>query len=137
MRIPNGHAIVSLVGRQAYDPSPLDSCAWELQDLAGGVAPADPAGEERVLRQVVSKITSLLGQGIGVVVHCQMGIGRTGIAIGSVLVAGGHDPSGVATWLDAIQRQRGAKGWPESPWQRDMLGFFAAGSSRLLCGPGR
>lgn len=119
--------IVSLIGPCSYDPAPLESRAHKLQDLVGGAVPDDAAAEEREVRQAVTAITSALEQGRGVAVHCRMGVGRTGLVIGSVLVAAGHDPAAVISWLDAVQRRRGVKGWPESPWQADLLTSFSHG----------
>jgi hypothetical protein len=119
--------IVSLVGPCSYDATPLESRAHKLQDLVGGAVPDDAAAEEREVRQAVATITSLLERGHGVAVHCRMGVGRTGLVIGSVLVTVGHDPVAVTSWLDAVQRKRGVKGWPESPWQADLLTSFSHG----------
>jgi hypothetical protein len=116
--------IVSLTGPASYDPAPLRSHAHTLQDLYGRGAPDDPGAEEDEVRQAVATVTALLGEGRSVVVHCGAGIGRTGLVIGSVLVSAGHDPVAVTSWLAAVQRARGAKGWPESPWQGEVLSSF-------------
>jgi len=119
--------IVSLIGPASYDPSPLSSYAFSLQDLARGAAPEDSATEEIEVRRTVTAIRSLLADGHNVTVHCRAGIGRTGLVIGAVLVRDGHDPATVTAWIDEVQRARGAKGWPESPWQADALASFEAG----------
>jgi hypothetical protein len=116
--------IVSLTGPATYDPAPLRSHAHTLQDLYGRTAPDDAGAEEREVRRAVATVTSLLDEGHGVVVHCGAGIGRTGLVIGSVLVSSGHDPGSVTSWLAEVQRARGAKGWPESPWQGEVLASF-------------
>jgi hypothetical protein len=116
--------IVSLTGPVSYDPAPLRSHAHTLQDLYGRGAPDDPAAEEDEVRRAVATVTALLGESRSVVVHCGAGIGRTGLVIGSVLVSAGHDPGPVTSWLAAVQRARGAKGWPESPWQGEVLSSF-------------
>jgi len=116
--------IVSLAGPVGYDPSPLSSRAFTLQDLAHGSAPADSATEEAAVRRAVTGVSSLLAEGHGVAVHCRMGIGRTGLVIGAVLVSEGHDAASVTAWLDEVQRARGVKGWPESPWQAGLLASF-------------
>ena len=116
--------IVSLAGPVSYDPSPLSSCTFTLQDLARGTVPTESAAEEAAVRRAVTCVSSLLAEGHGVAVHCRMGIGRTGLVIGAVLVSDGHDPAGVTAWLDEVQRARGVKGWPESPWQADLLASF-------------
>ena len=59
--------------------------------------------------------------GEGVVVHCHGGRGRTGSVIGSALVLLGHDPDTVIDWLYRVQRTRGRRGWPEQPWQAEVV----------------
>jgi len=117
--------IVSLAGPVSYDPSPLSTRTFTLQDLVRGAVPAQSAAEEAEVRRAVSGVSSLLAEGHNVAVHCRMGVGRTGLVIGAVLVSGGHDPASVAAWLDEVQRARGVKGWPESSWQADLLASFA------------
>jgi len=118
--------IVSLAGPASYDPSPLSSRVFTLQDLARGAVPEDSAAEEAEVRRAVSAISSLLAEGHNVAVHCRLGAGRTGLVIGAVLVSEGHDPDRVTAWLAEVQRARGirGKGWPESPWQADLLASF-------------
>lgn len=116
--------IVSLVGPATYDPSPLASHAFTLRDLVGGAAPEDSAAEEAEVRRAVAAIRSLLADGRNVAVHCRAGIGRTGLVIGAVLVSEGHDPATVTAWVNAVQQARGSRGWPESPWQSDLLTSF-------------
>jgi hypothetical protein len=120
--------IVSLAGPVSYDPSPLTSCVFTLQDLARDRMPADSAAEEAAVRQAVAGVSALLADGRHVAVHCRMGVGRTGLVIGAVLASQGCDPAAVTAWLDEIQRARGVRGWPESPWQASMLAAFGAAS---------
>jgi Polymorphic toxin system, DSP-PTPase phosphatase len=114
-------AVVSLVGPQTYDADPLQVYAFDLHDLYGGLLPADPEHEEAELRRAAACALALVRDGVGVVVHCRAGIGRTGTVIGAVLVALGHPKEQVAAWLDVVQKRRGAAGWPESAWQADQL----------------
>jgi Tyrosine phosphatase family len=116
--------IVSLIGPPSYDPSPLSSYAFTLQDLARGATPEDSAAEEIEVRRAVTAVRSLLADGRSVAVHCRAGIGRTGLVIGAVLVSAGHDPTAVTAWVDQVQRARGASGWPESPWQAALLASY-------------
>ncbi len=113
--------IVSLIGPASYDPSPLAAYAFTLQDLARGAVPDDRDSEEAEVRAAVTAIRALLADGRNVAVHCRAGIGRTGLVIGAILVGDGHDPEAVTAWLDEVQRARGSRGWPESPWQADLL----------------
>jgi hypothetical protein len=117
-------AIVSLAGPGDYDSTPLTPYAFDLADLVHGAAPVDSETQAAEVRRAVTTASGLLADGHGVAVHCCMGIGRTGLVIGSVLVAAGHDPVAVAGWLDEVQRARGAPGWPESPWQYDVLATY-------------
>jgi hypothetical protein len=105
---------------------PLSSRVFTLQDLARGAVPEDSAAEEAEVRRAVSAISSLLAEGHNVAVHCRLGAGRTGLVIGAVLVSEGHDPDRVTAWLAEVQRARGirGRGWPESPWQADLLTSF-------------
>lgn len=114
-------AIVSLVGPQPYDASPLQALSFDLQDLYGERDPADLNKETAELHRAAATVLGLLRQGTGVVVHCRAGIGRTGTVIGAVQVALGHDRDEVTAWLDRVQRRRGAPGWPEARWQTDNL----------------
>ena len=47
--------------------------------------------------------------------------GRTGTVIGAALVMLGHDPETVVDWLHRVQRTRGKRGWPEQPWQEQVV----------------
>lgn len=113
--------IVSLVGEPPYDPAPLTAHAFELHDLVGGGVPTDPDREGAELHRAAVLVRALARRDVGVAVHCGAGIGRTGAVIGSVLVAEGIPAARVTTWLDEVQRRRGAPGWPESRWHEQHL----------------
>jgi len=120
--------VVCLTGDDAgYDPSPLRCTAVKLQDLSGGKLPDDPDVELIKVRRAVDAVTASLGLSEGVLVHCGGGTGRSGTVVGAALVALDDDPGDVAAWLDRVHRGRGRRGWPESPWQRDVLDLFAVG----------
>lgn len=120
-------AIVSLIGPQRYDAGSMTTYASSLHDLYGGLEPADPDTERAELTAAARQVARQVSDGVGVAVHCAAGIGRTGTVIGAVLVSLGHPAAEVATWLDAVQRARGAPGWPESPWQLAGLDVLVAG----------
>jgi hypothetical protein len=108
-----------------YDAAPLTVVGVALEDLYGGRSPADAVAERDAVRRAVLTVRSLLDRGDGVVVHCAGGTGRTGTVVGGALVAAGEPVGDVARWLDTVHRARGRHGWPESPWQRDVLTDFA------------
>jgi hypothetical protein len=122
-------AIVALHGRPRYDPTPLRVAAhFALEDLYGRRSPTDPAGELAAVAAAATAVRALLDEGTGVLVHCIGGTGRTGTVIGAVLVSLGRSPDEVAAWLHDVHTRRGARGWPESPWQRTALTALACGS---------
>ena len=73
-------------------PAPLSADAFDLHDLAGGADPIDSKAEAEEVRRAVVAVGELLADGHSVAVHCRVGVGRTGLVIGSILVASGHDP---------------------------------------------
>ncbi|WP_052460633.1 protein-tyrosine phosphatase family protein [Microbacterium gorillae] len=114
--------IVCLLDEVGDDPAPLRMHHHPLTDLVGGRLPANPAAEAASIAEAASLVRTLRRAGRSVVVHCGLGNGRTGTVIGAVLVAEGTDAPAVIRWLDAVQRRRGiASGWPESPWQSELL----------------
>ncbi len=107
-----------------YDCAPLAGSAVRLTDLYGGAFPRDPADELDRLRVGVTMVRDLRKAGDGVIVHCAGGTGRTGTVVGAVLVSEGLPIEDTVSWLDVLHRRRGKSGWPESPWQAQILQEF-------------
>lgn len=104
-----------------YDPSPIELLhAVGLEDLYGGISPTNSDGEGERVVEAVDRIVGVLRLGDGVIVHCTGGTGRTGAVIGGVLRRFGHSASEVRSYLDRLNRRRGA-GWPESCWAGSLL----------------
>lgn len=109
----------------AYNPHPLNRLhTSELEDLVHAAAPADPARELRLIQEATAAVVGALTRGEGVVVHCMGGRGRTGTVLGAVLVELGLPYAQVIAYLDEVHKLRGTSGWPESPWQADVLRRF-------------
>ena len=104
-----------------YDPTPLQSHPSRLSDLIARRQPKDPERDEARIRVAAAQTAEWWSAGEGVVVHCHGGRGRTGSVIGSALVLLGHDPHTVIDWLHRVQRTRGRRGWPEQPWQAEVV----------------
>jgi len=112
--------------RVFYEPAPLGVLgSFPLEDLVHGGAPADAARELEMIRQATKLVVARLEAGEGVVVHCVGGRGRTGTVLGCALVALGHAPDDVVTYLDHVHAVRGSAGWPESPWQAGVVRAIA------------
>jgi len=108
-----------------YDPTPLALLhAVELQDLWTGKAPTSPDREKQLINEAVGKILRKLCAKDGVVVHCYGGRGRTGTVLGRVLHSLGFPSHEIVTYLDELHKRRGKSGWPESPWQKDVVTHF-------------
>jgi protein-tyrosine phosphatase len=113
--------------RPNYDPSPLKPLfSVNMQDLFNGRHPRDPQAEEVLILQVVSTTLDKIKQGEGVIVHCAGGTGRTGTIHGCCLVGLGYPADRVIRYLDRLNKARGKSGWPESPWQAEMVSKFAS-----------
>lgn len=114
--------VVCLTHEEApYDPAPLTVGAFALQDLFARATPSDPERERAVVLAAAAEVVDRLEAGQGVAVHCHAGRGRTGAVIGVALVRMGHEPDSVVDWLHRAQRTRGKRGWPEQPWQADVV----------------
>lgn len=108
-----------------YTCEPLEPVySIELQNLLGGRDPRNPAVEERKVRHAVASTIDVLGQGKGVIVHCQGGRGRTGTVVGCVLRRLGHSYEEIRAYLDVLHKRRDRPGWPESEWQADLVKEF-------------
>lgn len=118
--------VVCLCGEHIeYDPAPLRVLrAVEMEDLHNGNEPGFPAREERLAREAVGIINERLALGEGVAVHCIGGTGRTGTVIGCLLRSMGYPADDVIRYLDELNKARGRRGWPEAPWQAEMIRRF-------------
>jgi protein-tyrosine phosphatase len=125
------HHVVSLHSdpNRPYDPAPLATLASvQLEDLYNGAFPSHPQAEEDLIGVVVKVSRDALQSGEGVLVHCAGGIGRTGTLIGCLLTSLGCPPDTVIDYLDRLNHTRGHGGWPESPWQAELVRKYSTGS---------
>ena len=105
-----------------YDPAPLTLLSSEkLEDLVHGGPPRSPDREREKIGGIVRFVVAALQAGDGIVVHCVGGRGRTGTVLGCVLREVGHGPGEVIDFLDRVHKARGKAGWPESPWQGQLV----------------
>lgn len=105
-----------------YDCAPLTITAIALEDqFARNEGPTDPEREAGLVRRAAEVVLDVARSGRGVAVHCRGGRGRVGAVIGSALVMSGHDPHVVITHFDRLHRIRGKGGWPETPWQAEVV----------------
>jgi hypothetical protein len=117
-----GHVVCLTHDAPRYDASPLTHTAVRLEDLYNSGTPRDPDAEQARIAGAVDAVVSNLEAGTGVVVHCMGGRGRAGTVLGVALVRMGHDPDDVVDYLHKVHVGRGRKdGWPESPWQADVV----------------
>jgi hypothetical protein len=115
------HVVCLTHDRAPYDASPCSVSSYSLQDLVSGGAPADPDREASVAMRAAADVVAHIERGDGVAVHCMGGRGRTGTVIGLALVRLGHAPDDVCTYLHRVATFRGRRGWPESPWQAELV----------------
>jgi hypothetical protein len=128
LRVAGFDHVVCLTHAEApYDPAPLRVSAVRLQDLYTRTEPDDPEEELSQTLVAAELVVERMQAGEGVVVHCHAGRGRTGTVIGCALVRLGHDPETVVDWLHRVQRTRGKRGWPEQPWQAQVVRGSAGG----------
>ncbi|HEX5615642.1 MAG TPA: tyrosine-protein phosphatase [Acidimicrobiia bacterium] len=120
-----GHVVCLTHDAPPYDPAPLRCTAIRLADLYHGGVPLDVDAEQMRVRRAASVVVDSVRAGVGVAVHCHAGRGRTGAVLGAALVVLGHDPARVVEHLDRVQRERGKPGWPESPWQAEVVAAAA------------
>ncbi len=120
-----GHIVCLTDDTPHYDPTPLQVlCAVQLEDLVHGGAPRNPPKAKERIRQAVNAIGDALQAGEGVLVHCAGGRGRTGTVIGCTLRALGVPAQHVVEHLRRVHEARGRGGWPESPWQAEIVTDF-------------
>jgi len=107
---------------QAYDPAPLRMLGEvAMEDQYEEEKPTDAAKEERQLNETVKLLRDGLRQG-GVAIHCVGGRGRTGTVIGAFLNTLGVPHGTIIELLDRAYKNAGRPGWPESPWQGEVIG---------------
>ncbi len=116
-----GHVVCLTHDTAPYDASPCTVTAFRLQDLVSGGPPDDPERERDIVFAAARDVIDRVERGVGVVVHCMGGRGRTGTVLGVALVCLGHEPADVIAYLDDLAVARGRRGWPESPWQAEIV----------------
>jgi Tyrosine phosphatase family len=107
---------------QPYDPAPLRMLGMvAMEDQYEEEKPTDAALEELRLMEAVRLLREGLRHG-GVVVHCVGGRGRTGTVIGAFLHSLGVPREAILERLNLAYQNAGRPGWPESPWQGEVVG---------------
>jgi len=107
---------------QPYDPSPLQMLGMVImEDQYEEEKPTDAVQEELRLIEAVSLLRDGLRHG-GVAVHCVGGRGRTGTVIGAFLRTLGVPHATILEQLNRAYQDAGRPGWPESPWQGEVVG---------------
>lgn len=116
-----GHVVCLTHDVAPYDASPCTITAIRLQDLVSGGPPRDADRERTLVLEAADDVVAHIADGTGVAVHCMGGRGRTGTVLGVALVRLGHEPDAVVAYLNDLAVARGRRGWPESPWQADVV----------------
>jgi hypothetical protein len=116
-----GHVVCLTHDAAPYDASPCTVASFRLQDLVSGGPPRDPERELQVVHDAADDVVAHVEYGVGVAVHCMGGRGRTGTVLGVALVRLGHEPESVVDHLHRLAVGRGRRGWPESPWQAEVV----------------
>ena len=116
-----GHVVCLTHDTAPYDPAPCTVSAYRLQDLVSGGRPEDPERERTLVLAAAGDVVAHVERGVGVAVHCMGGRGRTGTVLGVALVGMGHEPDTVVEYLHHLAVGRGRRGWPESPWQAEVV----------------
>ncbi len=117
-----GHVVcLTHDGAPPYDAAPLRTTAIGLEDLWTAREPSDPTLERARVDAAARAVVDSVRSGEGVAVHCRGGRGRAGTVLGIALVRLGHDPDVIVRYLHTLHVRRGKTGWPESPWQTEMV----------------
>lgn len=117
-----GFGVVVRLHAGDYDAAPLSVFDLPLVDLHGGAAPDDPDAERERVWEAARAAADAVGRGTGVVVHCVGGTGRTGTVVACALRLFGRSAEEA---IEIVQAQR--PGWPESPWQEQVVRSASAG----------
>jgi hypothetical protein len=104
-----------------YDPFPLKFLARiSLTDPSRRRQPDNLGAEFEQIAAIAAKAFPKLNEG-GILVNCVGRRGRTGTIIGAILRRCGYGATEVIDFLDAAYRDAGRPGWPESPWQSQVI----------------